>query len=374
MVAAGVVKLTSGDPLWRSLDALTVHYETQPLPTPLGWYAHHLPAVVQQVCTAGVLLVELLLPWLIFGGRLLRTAAAVGLMALQVLIGATGNYAFFNLLTIGLLLPLLDDLTWQRCTGRARGPDAPLGSRLAGRPRRWVPAAVVALATLPVSLGMPFVRSGFHVPGASVLEAWGDRLRPFRSVNSYGLFAVMTPTRPEIIIEGSSDGLVWTPYEFPYKPGNVQRAPSWIAPHQPRLDWLMWFAALDRYEASPWLERLCRRLLEGAPAVTALFAANPFPGAPPRFVRALRAEYHMASIADRLTHGIWWTRDTPRRFSPVMSLAPDRTTLVIADSAGDRQRADARAGTPRLLVAASCTRAAFSVPTIPSFPSWHANS
>src|SRR5262249_15475564 len=109
---------------------------------------------------------------------------------------------------------------------------------------------------------------------------------PLMLVNPYGLFAVMTTTRPEIVIEGSNDGVAWQAYEFRYKPGNLYRAPMQVAPHQPRLDWQMWFAALDDYRASPWFLGLVRQLFRGSPNVLALFETNPFPDHPPRYIRA----------------------------------------------------------------------------------------
>ena len=113
-------------------------------------------------------------------------------------------------------------------------------------------------------------------------------LSPLRIVNSYGLFAIMTTRRPEIIVEGSADGVRWLPYGFRYKPGDPARKPAFVAPHQPRLDWQMWFAALDRCEANPWFLRFLLRLQEGSPAVTRLLADNPFSGAPPAWIRARR--------------------------------------------------------------------------------------
>ena len=108
----------------------------------------------------------------------------------------------------------------------------------------------------------------------------------------------MTTTRPEIIIEGSDDGENWKPYEFRYKPGNLYRAPRWIQPFQPRLDWQMWFAALGNYQTNPWFPGLMVRLLEGSPDVLRLLGDNPFPGRPPRFVRAELFEYSFTGPGD----------------------------------------------------------------------------
>ena len=143
---------------------------------------------------------------------------------------------------------------------------------------------------------------------------------PFRLVNSYGLFAVMTTARPELIIEGSADGTQWQPYEFKYKPGDMRRRPRFVAPHQPRVDWQMWFAALGRYEDNPWLLQCCRRLLEGSPAVLALFAHNPFPDAPPRYVRVLVYDYHFTDRATKRAQRAWWRRELKGLYCPVLSL------------------------------------------------------
>src|SRR5207302_416589 len=117
--------------------------------------------------------------------------------------------------------------------------------------------------------------------------------------NRYGLFAVMTTSRREIIIEGSDDGVEWKPYEFKYKPGDVKDGLHWVAPFQPRLDWQMWFAALSDFQNNPWFEQLMFRLLEGRPEVTSLLASNPFPNSPPRFVHAVLYDYHFTDWSTR---------------------------------------------------------------------------
>jgi hypothetical protein len=143
---------------------------------------------------------------------------------------------------------------------------------------------------------------------------------PFQIVNSYGLFAVMTTTRPEIVIEGSNDGENWLPYEFPYKPGNLNRAPGWIEPFQPRLDWQMWFAALGNYQSNPWFPALMLRLLEGSPEVLGLFENNPFPANPPRLVRAELFEYSFTDKAIHSQSGAWWKRVPRGLYLPPVGL------------------------------------------------------
>jgi hypothetical protein len=143
---------------------------------------------------------------------------------------------------------------------------------------------------------------------------------PLRTINSYGLFAVMTTTRPEIVVEGSNDGLTWLPYEFKWKPGDPKRRPAFIAPHQPRLDWQMWFAALGDYRANPWFVNFLVRLAQGAPEVLALLKVNPFPEKPPRYLRAVLYEYHFTDFATRQTTGDWWRRERKGLYCPELSL------------------------------------------------------
>jgi hypothetical protein len=139
-------------------------------------------------------------------------------------------------------------------------------------------------------------------------------------VNPYGLFAVMTTERPEIVLEGSDDGENWREYEFRYKPGDLSRAPRWAAPHQPRLDWQMWFAALGDYRSDPWFLRFCERVLEGSPPVLALLESNPFPDRPPRYLRATLYEYSFTDFAGRRSTGNWWNRVPRRPYMPAISL------------------------------------------------------
>ena len=148
---------------------------------------------------------------------------------------------------------------------------------------------------------------------------WIDReIAPLRIVNSYGLFAVMTTTLPEIIVEGSDDGVHWREYSFKYKPGDVMRRPQWNFPHQPRLDWQMWFAALGTESESPWFSLFLQRLLENSPEVTALLSGNPFPDKPPLYVRALLYDYRYTSRAEKADTGAWWVRQPERLYYPAI--------------------------------------------------------
>jgi len=139
-------------------------------------------------------------------------------------------------------------------------------------------------------------------------------------VNNYGLFAVMTTQRNEIIVEGSNDGVNWLAYEFKYKPGDAARRPAFVAPLQPRLDWQMWFAAFGSYRDNPWLESFCERLLQGSPDVLTLLAKNPFPQKPPKFIRAEFYNYRFTTPEERRKTGDWWQRQYLGDYMPAVSL------------------------------------------------------
>jgi hypothetical protein len=123
------------------------------------------------------------------------------------------------------------------------------------------------------------------------------------------------------VIEGSLDGVTWRSYEFRYKPGDPSRRPKFVEPHQPRLDWQMWFAALGGYEGNPWVRAFLERLLEGSPAVLGLLANNPFPNGPPRYVRAVLYDYRFTDAGQRRATGAWWKRRALGLYCPVFERA-----------------------------------------------------
>jgi hypothetical protein len=297
MFFSGMVKLLSHDRLWRNLTALHYHYETQPLPNPVAWLMYQLPMLFQRASTAFTLAVEIGVPFLFFAPARPRRIGAWMTIALQLLIIATGNYTFFKFLTIALAMFLFIEPTLQN-TGK----------------RHKAVTAVLGTFVLSIS-GLLFLEL-FSVPLPAFGSAMLHAVAPLRIVNSYGLFAVMTDVRDEIVVEGSNDGSTWQAYEFRYKPGDVLRAPPVVAPHQPRLDWQMWFAALSNYQQNPWFVNLMVRLLEGQPVVLRLLASNPFPQAPPKYIRARLYLYHFTHFGDRG----WWTREERGMYFPAVSL------------------------------------------------------
>jgi len=318
MFESGMVKLLSGDRNWQNLHALRFHFMTQPLPNPLAWYAHHLQPWLLDSLTGWTLLIELVAPFLLFMPRRIRHTGAKFLIALQICIALTGNYAYFNLLTLALLIWAFDDQTFEG---------------IAARLNRWLPRRrftfwtrfkvlrVVAAGALMVVvfLGATQVLSLFDPDLAGRLSAPLSWTAPFQVVNSYGLFAVMTTTRPEIVFEASNDQQDWQEYELPYKPGDLRRGLPVIAPLQPRLDWQLWFAALSNEQQDPWVAVVALRLLQGEPQVLHLFSKVPFKS-PPRYIRAQRYLYSFTTPQERAQTGNIWNRSFVGPYLPTLSL------------------------------------------------------
>ena len=307
MLMGGIVKLASGDPTWRALTALNFHFETEPLPTPLAWHAHHLPGGVLEPATAAVLVIELVIPFLVFLPRPFRLFAAISFIGLQGSIILTGNFGFFNLLTIALCLFLFED----------RDILPLFGSRLAGTlrarcrpPSRWGGACAGSMAVFVLSVcGTLVWLSNSPTPPPPPLHDLARAASGFGIVNGYGPFAVMTTERREIIVEGSRDCVSWSAYGFRYKPDESGKSLSWNIPHQPRLDWQMWFAALGNAASQPWFQRFIGRLREGSAPVLGLLSRNPFPDSPPRHLRALIYRYSYTTPEERARTGEIWRRE-----------------------------------------------------------------
>lgn len=317
---SGLVKILSGDQSWRDLTALSYHYLSQPLPNPLSWAMHHLPPWYHRAETFITLAFELAVPFMLFLPRRARFAAGGAFFLFQGFLQLTGNYTAFNLQAMALCIPLFDDAALRRMFPRrvaddaakaaARAPRARVG--LAKTARAMVLGTLLAGAVLQIVL-LPFGRGHF-------VQAAVPAVGSLRALNVYGPFAVMTTTRPEIVIEGSDDGVTWKEYGFRYKVGDVMRAPPIVAPHHPRLDWQMWFLQFGDWRRSPWFANLMLRLLQGSPTTLALLETNPFPDKPPAQVRALRYDYRFTTPEEKAASGAWWVRTLEGEFFPAVTL------------------------------------------------------
>jgi hypothetical protein len=358
---SGVAKMAGGDPEWRNFTAMDDYYQNGPLPTWIGWYVQHFPHWFHGASAFFTLALELVLIWLAFLPRRFRIALFFVVTPWQIGIILTANYTFLNYLVLVLAFLLLDDRFLMRfCPGQWKRPllDLPLTS--AGHAHSPVSAQLSVLtspsspsidkapASRDVSLDAwqknRFWLAPLRVAITAVLLLWifyattaqmlwmimsaplptspVALLDPFRIANRYGLFAVMTRGRYEIEFQGSNDGQTWIAYPFRHKPQELNKPPRIYAPYQPRLDWNLWFASLGEWRDNPLVLRTQRRLLSNDPDVLALFAANPFPQAPPRQVRAVLWQYWFTSMAEKREHGLWWRRELLELYAPAIGLEP----------------------------------------------------
>lgn len=320
MFMGGLVKLLSGDSAWwPDLTALSYYFFTEPLPTPLAWYAHNFPQTLLTFGTALTLFIEIFLPFLIFCPRKLRFLAGFAFLFLQTLILLSGNYNFFNLQTMLLCLVLFDDAALRAVIPRRLSSFLP-HSVPVFKTRKMITVAKTSFVVLTVSLSLLQFYSRFVGPIARPLAVLHDIFIPLRITNTYGPFAVMTKERMEIIFEGSNDGVEWREYQFKYKPGDVKRRPPWNIPHQPRLDWQLWFAALSSPEQNQWVLRLMQRILENSAPVLALLATNPFPDKAPIYLRAQFYDYRFTDWDSWQKTGAWWERRYVQEYFPALHL------------------------------------------------------
>jgi len=307
MFMGGVVKLASGDPSWANLSALSYHYQTEPLPSPLAYYAYFLPHWVNELCVIGVFIIELIVPFFVFMPRRFRLFAAWSFIILQSSIILTGNYNFFNLLTILLCLFIFEDRDIEKIVP-VRFVDFIKQQQTHPGAAANVIAAFWMGAVLLTCLTHVWIYN-VRQPTYSLLKTWVQLISSYSLVNNYGPFAIMTTERPEIIVQGSNDGKNWLAYQFKYKPVNLDKKLGWNIPHQPRLDWQMWFAAIETPGPDSWFAKFMQKLQEGSPQVLSLLAGNPFPEQPPAFVRALSYRYFYTTPEQRAATGNIWLRE-----------------------------------------------------------------
>jgi hypothetical protein len=358
---SGVAKMAGGDPEWRNFTAMDDYYQNGPLPTWIGWYVQHFPHWFHGSSAFFTLALELVLIWLAFLPRRFRIALFFVVTPWQIGIILTANYTFLNYLVLVLAFLLLDDRFLMRfCPGQRKRLllDLPLTSAGHAHAPASAQLSVLTSPSSPSIEKAPASRDAWRdawrknrfwlaplrVAITAVLLLWifyattaqmvwmimsaplptspVAMLDPFRIANRYGLFAVMTRGRYEIEFQGSNDGQTWIAYPFRHKPQELNKPPRIYAPYQPRLDWNLWFASLGEWRDNPLVLRTQRRLLSNDPDVLALFAANPFPQAPPRQVRAVLWQYWFTSMAEKREHGLWWRRELLGLYAPAIRLEP----------------------------------------------------
>ncbi|WP_341935997.1 lipase maturation factor family protein [Microbacterium sp. LWO14-1.2] len=304
---AGMIKIRGGRE-WRDLTALMYHHETQPMPGPLSRQAHLLPRWFHRAEVVGNHVAQLVVPFFVFAPllstwmpgpvpQIVGTTAALIMIATQLWLVATGNFAWLNWVTIVIAFSAVG----------LPGVGAPAGDETdalwPGIPLYWF-VITSAVGLLVIALSWPALRNLFA--RRQLMNASFNR---WQIANAYGAFGTVTKERIELVVEGSADDdeLLWREYEFKGKPGDVRRVPGQFAPYHLRLDWLMWFLPLGR-SLDDWFTVFLLRLLEADAPTLALLRSDPFEGERPRWVRAVSYRYRFATRAERQAHGVRWMR------------------------------------------------------------------
>jgi hypothetical protein len=308
---AGLIKLR-GDPCWRRLTCLDFHHETQPMPNPLSWYFHHLPAPLHRVEVVANHATQLVVPWLLFAPQPVASVAAAIIVITQLWLVVSGNFSWLNFITIVIALSVFDDAVLHHVV--------PVDAPATLAQPVWFEVLVIAVAALIAFLSYRPARN--LVSRRQMMNASFNSLR---LVNTYGAFGSVTRQRFEIIIEATTDAApvdaTWVAYEFKGKPGDCSRRPRQIAPYHLRLDWLMWFAALSPGYGRGWFRPLVDRLLESDPATLRLLRTDPLNGERPTWVRARLYHYRFTTRRERRSTGEWWVRTYERDYLAPVALA-----------------------------------------------------
>lgn len=309
---AGLIKLR-GDPCWRDLSCLDYHHETQPMPGPLSWFFHHLPKPLHRVEVAGNHFAQLLVPFALFAPQPVASAAAAIVIATQLWLVLSGNFAWLNWVTIVLAFGVIDHAAFASVLPM---PDVPASPETP----LWFACLVIAFTALTAFLSYWPVRNMI-----SSHQRMNASFNPFHLGNSYGAFGSIGRVRMEVVVEGTDEPeitaqTVWKEYGFKGKPGDPHRLPRQWAPYHLRLDWLMWFAALSPVYAMDWLGPFVNRLLRNDAPTLRLLRHNPFPDSPPLYVRAQLYEYRFTTWQELRREHSWWHRTLIGEYLPPVAL------------------------------------------------------
>ncbi len=309
---SGVSKLSSGDPSWSNLTTLNYYFETQPLAHAGAWYFHQLPEWMLKLGVVLVLFSELIVPFFIFLPRKFRLFAATFTLFIQILIIASSNHNWINLLTIMLCLFLLDDSLLRKVIPNqfiAFVKLKPVSEEQAGNVIKWRYPQLLFAVLIIFSSASAFTAMVTHNSTAETLARTSVLVRQWGIGHMFHIFPTMQTERHELQLEGSYDGIQWKAYDFKYKPGALDKKPEFIVPHQPRLDWMIWFVPPRHNEMLYWFDKFLVRLEQGSPEVLNLLANNPFPDAPPAYIRVQVYQYRFTSFDERELSGNWWQRE-----------------------------------------------------------------
>ncbi|MCE0497111.1 MAG: lipase maturation factor family protein [Methylacidiphilales bacterium] len=316
MLGSALIKLR-GDSCWTDFTALYYFFETQPIPNPVSAWFHFLPHPLLRFGVGVTYLVELVAPFFAFWPRWGRTIAGLLMAGFQSTLIVSGNFSFFNFLTILPALACLDDRFWGLFFPiwlKSRAIEARLAEKPSWpmRGTAWAVTALVAVLSINPVVNL-----------LSPNQMMNTSFDPLELVNTYGAFGTVGRDRPTIIFEGSNSAdpataTDWKEYPYAAGPWDPARAPVQVAPYQPHLDWQLWFAAMGDYREYPWSLNLVWKLLHNDPDTLGLFGGNPFPDHPPRYIQAVLYNYKFAPPGN--PEHVYWTRERLGLWLPPLSV------------------------------------------------------
>jgi hypothetical protein len=316
MLGAGLIKLR-GSEMWRNGTALYYHFETQPIPGPLSRWFHFLPRAVLKIGIWFNFVAEIAAPFFVFWPRIGRHIAGAVIISFQFVIILSGNLSFLNWLTILPALACFDDGFWAKLLPKYLINKARIAAENAepSKPMlttAWTVTVIIALLSIQPALNL-------LSPG----QVMNSSFDPLDLVNTYGAFGTVGQERDNVIFEGTMDDTTggkanWKPYIYRGLPVLLNKRPPQIAPYQLHLDWQMWFASMSTPDQYPWTYNLIWKLLHNDPGAVSLFAENPFPNKPPRYIRAEIYRYRFAQPGN--LQGLYWTREKLGDWIPVVSV------------------------------------------------------
>ncbi|CDW90774.1 UNKNOWN [Stylonychia lemnae] len=297
MFASGIVKLQSKCKTWWGLTALNYHFETQPLPHILSW----------------LLKISIPLDYFIEADDeeekslffrafdMIRSAISYNLLNPDY-----ASYTYLIFIIFSLTTVVFDSMRWL-----SKNRDAIVKIMTTA-----ISFTTIMLFMYIVFLAQTFVfLKGIQVEPKNVRNyksqvglEMHQLLSNFQIANSYGLFRRMTGVggRPEIIFYGSDDQQNWKEYAFNYKPGKIDQAPLIVSPHQPRLDWQLWFSALNVFNFQDYyLIHFIYKILNNDTHAKTFFSQNPFPNKAPKYLKIDLFHYHFSNYKDEgVTFGV----------------------------------------------------------------------
>ena len=310
-LGSGLIKLKA-DPCWKDLTCLNYHFETQPIPSPLSPYWHFLPKSILKLGVLWTHFVQIIVPIFLFIPGIPRIIAGILLLSFQIQLMLSGNLSFLNIVTIAPIIAAFNDNFLSSLLPSfivEKANEAALAATPTINYTAWIFLIIVALLSIPVITNL-----------FSKYQIMNTSFNQFYLVNTYGAFGSVGRKRYELVVEGTDDNTInahirWKEYEFMAKPTGIHRKLPIIAPYQPRIDWQIWFAAMESPGQNPWMLAFIKKLLNNDKNTLRLIAKNPFPDKPPKYIRVSHYIYKFAKPGSKTV----WERELIGQWLPPLS-------------------------------------------------------